>query len=635
LYILILLLVIPFVSAQTEDYNNNSYLITNFQLLSDFNVEDSGSYINNLNVIVTAFPKTQENQEVLSFDVITTPQGKYRIEDDQIYVTWENPQGTNFNVLVNANVRTSNSIVPVLSKVFFPLKNDYIDYIEPTEYIDVTPAIRAEAQALVKNTNDLYQVAYNIGIWVKENIRYDLSTINADVVQKASWVYENREGVCDELTNLFVSMMRSVGVPTRFVYGMAYTNTEHDWVSHAWAEVYFEGSGWVPFDVTYGQLGWIDPSHVKLSISDDSTDPTVIYSWEAKNKKDHTKTLEVTTTLEEAGPQIEEPATLEIRPLVNKLGEDSYIPVEVRIKNKKDYYLPEWAIVTKAPTLLTTNIEYGLLKPNEMKQFYWIVKGPSDLEAGYIYTIPVEIKDLYRTVKEVNLTFSSGYKSYTEAEANALIQYIEDQKGTKKFVELDCGAKDHYFLYENITIDCVVTNLEGKKLTDIAICAETSCETLTLNANKEDTVTLKLKPTAKGVTQITVDATYIGEKVEDTITTYILTDPDLKVLNLEIPNKIPYDQESNLTFIMMVQAPVTDVTVYIGGKKTLYLDVLETSKKAKIMFKGKDFLKQDNQKLTITFKDQNGIEYTQEQEFVIEVTGTPWYIWLLSIFGLS
>ena len=60
-------------------------------------------------------------------------------------------------------------------------------------------------------------------------------------------------------------MLRSIGIPARFVTGTASSGTiAEGWGNHGWAEVYFPEKGWIPWDVTFGQYGWVDSSHLKL-----------------------------------------------------------------------------------------------------------------------------------------------------------------------------------------------------------------------------------------------------------------------------------------------------------------------------------------------------------------------------------
>lgn len=74
------------------------------------------------------------------------------------------------------------------------------------------------------------------------------------------FLFDKKEGYCDSFASAMVLAARSVGLPARYTVGYAidesqldpddgyYTVRNKD--SHAWAEVYFTGHGWVPFDPT-------------------------------------------------------------------------------------------------------------------------------------------------------------------------------------------------------------------------------------------------------------------------------------------------------------------------------------------------------------------------------------------------
>ena len=116
-------------------------------------------------------------------------------------------------------------------------------------------------------------------------------------MQKSSWVLATREGVCDEITNLFVSFLRSLNIPTKYVSGMAYSGAIDGWGPHAWAEVYFPKYGWIPFDVTFGQYGWIDPGHVKMREGKDAKESSVLYSWRAVDVEIENKEFNISAEL--------------------------------------------------------------------------------------------------------------------------------------------------------------------------------------------------------------------------------------------------------------------------------------------------------------------------------------------------
>lgn len=60
-------------------------------------------------------------------------------------------------------------------------------------------------------------------------------------------------GVCQDHAHVFVSAARLAGWPARYVSGYLMMNDRiHQEASHAWAEVYVTGLGWVGFDVSNG-----------------------------------------------------------------------------------------------------------------------------------------------------------------------------------------------------------------------------------------------------------------------------------------------------------------------------------------------------------------------------------------------
>lgn len=92
-----------------------------------------------------------------------------------------------------------------------------------------------------------------------------------------AFLFEIQEGYCDYFSTSFVVMARSLGIPTRWVKGYstgfdptilelerlggpteapdpagAGTYTVRNADAHSWAEVYFEGVGWIPFEPTSG-----------------------------------------------------------------------------------------------------------------------------------------------------------------------------------------------------------------------------------------------------------------------------------------------------------------------------------------------------------------------------------------------
>jgi len=81
----------------------------------------------------------------------------------------------------------------------------------------------------------------------------------------AAEAFTLRRGVCQDLTHIFISSARQLGIPARYVGGHFYRAdgvVEQD-AGHAWAEAYVENLGWVGFDPTNGIA--ITDAHVRVA----------------------------------------------------------------------------------------------------------------------------------------------------------------------------------------------------------------------------------------------------------------------------------------------------------------------------------------------------------------------------------
>lgn len=65
------------------------------------------------------------------------------------------------------------------------------------------------------------------------------------------YVLTEGHGDCGQVSLLYISLMRTLGVPARWESGWMLHPGELNF--HDWAEVYFEGIGWLPVDVSFGR----------------------------------------------------------------------------------------------------------------------------------------------------------------------------------------------------------------------------------------------------------------------------------------------------------------------------------------------------------------------------------------------
>lgn len=353
---------------------------------------------------LSLYPQGDTQQHVLS--LTTTPQAKL-FEEEWVF-KWDKPTTKKIEFRLNSHLMSESKRIKITNTIPFliqelPAETRY--YIKETSLIDFsTPEIKKLARELTENKTDLVEVVYILASWTQKNINYSLETITADASQKASWVLENKKGVCDELTNLFIALLRSVGIPARFVSGVSYTgkgevDDSGQWVPHGWAEVYLPEYGWIPVDVTYGQFGMVDATHIKLKHSLDSEAAHTEYDWVGYNVKLQPHQLNFSINIIQTGPEKKSEYLLKLIPTYKKVGIGSYNQLIATVSNPQEYYLPVELHLSKAQGLamMSETPQRVLLKPHETRELVWTIQVDPSLEKKYMYTFTTEVYDIYNT----------------------------------------------------------------------------------------------------------------------------------------------------------------------------------------------------------------------------------------------
>ncbi|NJO53524.1 MAG: transglutaminase family protein [Bacteroidales bacterium] len=82
----------------------------------------------------------------------------------------------------------------------------------------------------------------------------------------AAEAFALKRGVCQDITHIFISAARRLGIPARYIGGYYYSGGDkvQAEASHAWAEAYVPDLGWVGFDATNGVC--ITDAHVRVAM---------------------------------------------------------------------------------------------------------------------------------------------------------------------------------------------------------------------------------------------------------------------------------------------------------------------------------------------------------------------------------
>jgi hypothetical protein len=98
--------------------------------------------------------------------------------------------------------------------------------------------------------------------WIDANIAK--SAVDAF---SAADVLRERRAECQGHAYLFAALARALGLPTRVVNGLVYSEEHGGFLYHTWNEVWLEGAGWRPVDATFGQP-LADATHVALAVGE-------------------------------------------------------------------------------------------------------------------------------------------------------------------------------------------------------------------------------------------------------------------------------------------------------------------------------------------------------------------------------
>jgi transglutaminase-like putative cysteine protease len=134
-----------------------------------------------------------------------------------------------------------------------PYNKDTYDYLKYTSeqlpHICFTDNVKRLADSITQGDDNPASIVRKIYFWFKESIPWAGALEYSTIPNIPEYVIKYRRGDCGMQTFLFISMLRYKGVPVRWQSGWMMPPDNQN--LHDWSEVYYEGTGWVPADVSY------------------------------------------------------------------------------------------------------------------------------------------------------------------------------------------------------------------------------------------------------------------------------------------------------------------------------------------------------------------------------------------------
>jgi len=245
--------------------------------------------------------------EVLNGKILSTEihNKNYQILNLATYnnlIRWDfnSSENTDYELLITADVKADSFIISDLNgsdaltideiKKQYPnlvnqfcnaQSNETIIFIDP-----LNPDILKIASEVNDNakTNNSFLVAKELFKWLKQHTTYKTHNQNDYQVQSAYTTLIRETGDCDDLSFLYISLCRSLNIPSRFIRG--FLLVESNVIQHAWAEVFVGGGigkeGWIPVECAgisddveteiNQNFGIEDADHLRLFLDDGSNE---------------------------------------------------------------------------------------------------------------------------------------------------------------------------------------------------------------------------------------------------------------------------------------------------------------------------------------------------------------------------
>jgi len=235
---------------------------------------------------IRLFPHNFENQDVLQYELHITNNPDVEISKDY----YGNRVG-NFNNLEAHSEMTIESRMSV--RVNHSLKIPEIDLttvadleiekqksvlllrLSYPETIQKQNKINAILKKIDCMDKPIIEIAQRCNQYIYENFTYTKGITNIETT--VDEILAMKKGVCQDFAHVLLQLLRTVGIPSRYVSGYICPNESGlrgEGATHAWVEIYTPTQGWLGLDPTNNI--WTMDNHIRLSVGKNFYDCTPV-----------------------------------------------------------------------------------------------------------------------------------------------------------------------------------------------------------------------------------------------------------------------------------------------------------------------------------------------------------------------
>jgi transglutaminase-like putative cysteine protease len=231
-------------------------------------------------------PRTEGMQHCLDFRLVTSPRARildYRGEQGNKVHHFDVPN-RHAQLTINAQSLVELTAPPEPPAALpvsaweeldaLTASDEYWDTLVPSHFASPTELLYELARELdVRRRDDPLTVLRNINTGLHASIDYSPKNTNVDSpIDDALRV---RQGVCQDFAHIMITLVRTLGIPCRYVSGYLFQQSgqrerSSDSATHAWVEALLPGLGWVGFDPTNDVLA--GGRHIRVAVGRDYAD---------------------------------------------------------------------------------------------------------------------------------------------------------------------------------------------------------------------------------------------------------------------------------------------------------------------------------------------------------------------------
>lgn len=230
-------------------------------------------------------PRSDSTQRCLHFSLSTAPTSRvmmYQDQDGNIVHHFGIP-GRHARLALTAESLIEVPPAPLVPHDLGPgawgrldeltASGEFWEMLNPSPFARRTPQLDALASELrFERGPDPLIMLRRLNAEIHDRFEYSPQSTRVD--SPIDEALESRRGVCQDFAHIMIALVRSLGVPCRYVSGYLFHHDRADRsaqdATHAWMEALLPDIGWVGFDPTNDRMA--EDRHIRVAIGRDYSD---------------------------------------------------------------------------------------------------------------------------------------------------------------------------------------------------------------------------------------------------------------------------------------------------------------------------------------------------------------------------